>query len=36
MPLSAGQEVRAQAYFRDPAGPKTTALSNGLVFTICP
>jgi hypothetical protein len=36
VPFSAGAEVRAQAYFRDPPGPKTTALSNGLRFTICP
>lgn len=35
-PFAAGDVLWAQAYFRDPAGPKTTALSNGLQFTICP
>jgi len=35
-PFSAGQDVWAQGYFRDPAGPKTTALTNGLHFVICP
>lgn len=35
-PFSAGQDVWSQAFFRDPAGPKTTALSNALRFTICP
>lgn len=36
VPLSAGQSVWAPCYFRDPAGVKTTALTNGLVFTVCP
>jgi hypothetical protein len=36
VPFSAGQSVWAQLYFRDPPGPKTTALSNGLTFTVCP
>jgi hypothetical protein len=35
-PFAAGQDVWSQCYFRDPAGPKTTALSNGLRFLICP
>lgn len=35
-PFAAGDVVWAQGYFRDPAGPKTTALSNALSFTICP
>lgn len=35
-PFSPGDTVWAQAYFRDPAGPKTTALSDGLRFVICP
>jgi hypothetical protein len=35
-PFTAGQDVWAQCYFRDPAGPKTTALSNAVRFTLCP
>ncbi len=35
-PFTAGQDVWAQCYFRDPAGPKTTALSNAVHFTLCP
>jgi hypothetical protein len=35
-PFAAGDDVWAQGYFRDPAGPKTTALSNAVQFTICP
>ncbi len=35
-PFSAGQDIWAQAFFRDPPGPKTTALSSALRFTICP
>ncbi len=29
-------KVQAQAWFRDPAAPKTTNLSNALEFTVCP
>ena len=36
VPFSAGTDVWAQGFFRDPPGAKTTALSNGLRFTICP
>jgi hypothetical protein len=36
VPFSAGQSVGAELYFRDPLGPKTTALSNALTFTVCP
>lgn len=35
-PFSAGTSVWAQLYFRDPPGPKTTALSNALTFTVIP
>jgi hypothetical protein len=35
-PFSAGQNVYAQAWFRDPPAPKTTSLSNALQFTLCP
>jgi hypothetical protein len=35
-PFSAGDEVRAQAWFRDPPAPKTTNLSNAAAFTLCP
>jgi hypothetical protein len=35
-PFSAGQVIDAQAWFRDPPAPKTTNLSNGLEFTLCP
>jgi hypothetical protein len=35
-PLSAGDVVWCQAWFRDPPSPKTSALSNGLVFAIGP
>jgi hypothetical protein len=35
-PLTAGQQFNAQAWFRDPPAPKTTNLSNGLQFTLCP
>jgi hypothetical protein len=34
--FSGGEIVRAQAWFRDPGSAKTTALSNGLVFTVDP
>jgi hypothetical protein len=35
-PLTPGQEFRAQAWYRDPPAPKSTNLSDGLRFTICP
>jgi hypothetical protein len=35
-PLSAGQVIDAQTWFRDPPAPKTTNLSNGLEFTMAP
>lgn len=36
VPLSAGQVVRAQTWYRDPPSPKTTNLSDALVWTMCP
>jgi hypothetical protein len=35
-PFSAGDEVWAQAWYRDPPAPKTTSLSNALHFTVTP
>jgi hypothetical protein len=35
-PFGPGQVVDAQAWFRDPPGPKTTALSDAFEFTTCP
>jgi hypothetical protein len=35
-PLLAGELVWTQAWFRDPASAKTTALSDGLVFALAP
>jgi hypothetical protein len=35
-PTSAGQLVQAQAWFRDPAAPGSTNLSDGLEFTVQP
>lgn len=35
-PFSDGHHVWAQAWFRDPPAPKTTNLSNGLVFLVGP
>jgi hypothetical protein len=35
-PLSAGQLVQAQAWFRDPNAPGSTNLSDGLEFTVRP
>lgn len=35
-PFAAGQHVFAQGWFRDPPAPKTTSLSNGLSFVLCP
>ena len=36
VPFSGGETVWAQAWFRDPPAPKTTNLSDGLSFTVCP
>ncbi len=35
-PFGAGQTFHVQAWFRDPPAPKSTNLSNGLTFTLCP
>ena len=35
-PLAAGQQFNAQAWFRDPPAPKTTNLSNGVRWVMCP
>ena len=35
-PFSAGDEVWAQAWYRDPPAPKTTNLSDALHFTVIP
>ena len=35
-PLSTGQSVHIQAWYRDPGSPKTTSLSNALHFRLCP
>jgi hypothetical protein len=35
-PLTAGQRVYAQAWFRDPPSPKGTMLSNAVEFTLGP
>jgi hypothetical protein len=35
-PFGAGDRMYAQAWFRDPPSPKSTSLSNGLVFVTCP
>jgi hypothetical protein len=35
-PISAGQTYNAQVWFRDPPAPKTTNLSDGIEFTLCP
>jgi hypothetical protein len=35
-PFSAGDQVFAQGWFRDPPAVKTTSLSNGLSFVLCP
>jgi hypothetical protein len=35
-PLSAGQQINAQGWFRDPSAPSTTNLTDGLEFTLCP
>jgi Tol biopolymer transport system component len=35
-PFAGGETVWAQGWYRDPPSAKTTALSNGLVFTVAP
>lgn len=35
-PFFGGETVDAQCWFRDPASSKTTSLSNGIEFTVCP
>jgi hypothetical protein len=35
-PFSGGERVFAQAWFRDPPSPKTTHLSDGIEFLVCP
>jgi len=35
-PLAPGQHFDAQAWFRDPPAAKTTKLSNGIGFNLCP
>ena len=35
-PVVGGETVWAQGWFRDPPSPKTTNLSNGLMFTVQP
>jgi hypothetical protein len=35
-PFVGGETVHAQAWFRDPPAPKTTSLSDGLEFVVCP
>jgi hypothetical protein len=35
-PFSAGDQVWAQAWFRDPPAPNTTNLSNGVTWIMCP
>ncbi len=34
--VTAGTVIHGQAWFRDPASPKSTSLSNGLSVTVCP
>jgi Tol biopolymer transport system component len=35
-PFVAGDALYAQAWYRDPASPKTTALTNGVRVEVCP
>lgn len=35
-PFTGGESVRAQCWFRDPPSPKTTNLSDALLFSVCP
>jgi len=36
MPFAPGDVVQAQCWYRDPASPKTTSLTNALQFTFAP
>lgn len=35
-PFTGGEQIFAQAWFRDPPSPKTTMLSDALSFVVCP
>lgn len=35
-PFAGGETVYAQGWFRDPPSAKTTNLTDGLQFTVCP
>ncbi len=35
-PFAPGTQVWAQAWYRDPPSPKTTNLSDGIFFVVCP
>lgn len=35
-PFTGGEQIYAQAWFRDPPSPKTTMLSDALSFVVCP
>lgn len=35
-PFAGGEVVNAQCWFRDPPAAKTTSLTNGIEFTLCP
>jgi hypothetical protein len=35
-PFAGGETVWAQGWFRDPPAPKTTSLSDGVEFVVCP
>lgn len=35
-PFAGGETVHAQAWYRDPPAPKTTNLSDGLTYVVCP
>lgn len=35
-PFQGGEQVYAQAWFRDPPSPKSTSLSDALSFVVCP
>lgn len=35
-PFGAGDRVWSQAWFRDPASPKSTSLSSAVTFVVCP
>lgn len=34
--VTLGATIHAQAWFRDPASPSTTGLSDGITFSVCP